>query len=135
MNLPLVVLNIAGAAALLIWAVGWSARASSGRMARHCDGSCAASATTAPRGGNGNGHRGAAPELHGRRDPVGGFAASGLLGTATGLALLLGADLGSALVVRILSLDLGWLTPALMVTGVALFLKSGSRAVRQTGRS
>jgi phosphate:Na+ symporter len=131
MNLPLIVLNIAGAAALLIWAV---------RMVR----------TGVERA------HGAALRRFVRRigdDRIraagtgtiiavllqsstavailsAGFAVSGLLGTAPGLALLLGADLGSALVVRILSLDLGWLTPALMVTGAALFLKSGSRAVR-----
>ena len=40
-----------------------------------------------------------------------------------GLALLLGADLGSALVVRVLSFDLSWLVPVLILVGGALFLK------------
>ena len=40
-----------------------------------------------------------------------GFAASGMLPLSVGLALMLGADLGSALVVRILSFDISWLMP------------------------
>ena len=135
MNLPLVVLNIAGAAALLIWAV---------RMVRTgVERAHGAALRRLVRGIGDDRMRAAgtgtviAVLLQSSTAVAilsAGFAASGLLGTATGLALLLGADLGSALVVRILSLDLGWLTPALMVTGAALFLKSGSRAVRQTGR-
>ena len=46
-----------------------------------------------------------------------GFAASGVLGFIPGMALLLGADLGSALVVQILSFDLSWLMPILLLVG------------------
>ncbi len=63
-----------------------------------------------------------------------GFAASGALGLATGLAMLLGADVGSALVVQILSVDLSWLMPFLLIAGGWLFLKGASRGVKQTGR-
>ena len=63
-----------------------------------------------------------------------GFAASGMLGGAAGLAALLGADLGSALVVRILALDLSALIPVLLLTGTTMFLKFESRKVRQIGR-
>lgn len=63
-----------------------------------------------------------------------GFAASGIIGTAAGLALLLGADVGSALVVKILSFDLSWLVPVLLFAGGVLFLKFEGRAVRQVGR-
>jgi phosphate:Na+ symporter len=63
-----------------------------------------------------------------------GFAASGVISLATGLSLMLGADLGSALVVRILSADLAWLVPVLLVLGVAVFLKARARTVRQLGR-
>lgn len=63
-----------------------------------------------------------------------GFAASGVLTLATGLALMLGADLGSALVVQILSVDLEWLTPVLLLTGALLFFKGQTREFKQAGR-
>ena len=63
-----------------------------------------------------------------------GFAASGLLSAASGLALLLGADLGSALVVRILSFNLGWLIPVCMLAGGILHLKVAGQKARETGR-
>lgn len=63
-----------------------------------------------------------------------GFAASGILGVSAGVAALIGADLGSALVVKILSFDLSWLIPVLMIAGTTLFLKFEARSVRQSGR-
>ena len=63
-----------------------------------------------------------------------GFAASGMLSGAVGLAALLGADLGSALVVRILAFDLSALIPVLLLVGTVLFLKFESRRIRQIGR-
>ncbi|NBN79990.1 Na/Pi cotransporter family protein [Microvirga tunisiensis] len=63
-----------------------------------------------------------------------GFAGSGLLGGAAGLAALIGADVGSALVVRILSLDLSGLIPVLILAGCVLFLKFEGRQPRQIGR-
>ncbi|MCA0270706.1 MAG: Na/Pi cotransporter family protein [Proteobacteria bacterium] len=63
-----------------------------------------------------------------------GFAASGLLAAASGLALLLGADLGSALVVRILSFDLGWLIPLCILVCGILHLKVPGQKARESGR-
>ena len=63
-----------------------------------------------------------------------GFAASGVLGFIPGMALLLGADLGSALVVQILSFDLSWLMPILLLLGGLLFLKGRTGLVKQIGR-
>ena len=63
-----------------------------------------------------------------------GFAGSGALALSSGLALMLGADLGSAIVVQILSIDLQWLTPALLLAGAALFFKGTTRDLRQAGR-
>ncbi|ASP33024.1 Na/Pi cotransporter family protein [Labrenzia sp. VG12] len=63
-----------------------------------------------------------------------GFASSGFLSTAAGLAVLLGADLGSALVVQFLSFDLNWLVPLLLAVGAWMFLKIDARKVKQTGR-
>lgn len=63
-----------------------------------------------------------------------GFAGSGVLTVATGLALMLGADLGSAMVVQILSVDLNWLVPVLLLAGGAFFFKGPTRNLKQAGR-
>ncbi|MFU0504389.1 Na/Pi cotransporter family protein [Pseudaminobacter sp. NGMCC 1.201702] len=63
-----------------------------------------------------------------------GFAASGILGVSTGLAILLGADLGSALVVQALSFDLSWLVPVLLLVGGAMAVKFETAGIKQTGR-
>lgn len=63
-----------------------------------------------------------------------GFAASGILALPVGIAMMLGADLGSALVVRILAFDISILIPVLLVTGGVMFLNGQSREVKQTGR-
>lgn len=63
-----------------------------------------------------------------------GFAASGILSVSTGIAALLGADLGSARVVQLLSFNLSWLIPILLLGGTTLFLKFKGRKFRQTGR-
>ncbi|MGV8952028.1 MAG: Na/Pi cotransporter family protein [Cypionkella sp.] len=63
-----------------------------------------------------------------------GFAASGVLTVGAGVAALLGADLGSALVVKLLSFDMQELIPLLIFVGATLFLKFENRQVRQAGR-
>ena len=63
-----------------------------------------------------------------------GFAGSGVLSVPTGLALMLGADFGSALVVQILSFDLSLLVPVLLLGGGVLFFKGPARQTRQAGR-
>ncbi|PLP56651.1 Na+ cotransporter [Mesorhizobium loti] len=63
-----------------------------------------------------------------------GFVTSRLLAVPVGLALLLGADFGSALVVRILSFDLGWLVPVCLAVGGIMHLKLSSQRLRETGR-
>jgi len=63
-----------------------------------------------------------------------GFATSGILTVSAGIAALLGADLGSALVVKILSFDLSGLIPVLLLVGGTLFLKIEARVWRQVGR-
>jgi phosphate:Na+ symporter len=62
------------------------------------------------------------------------FAAGGLLQGATGLSIMLGAYLGSALVASILSFDLSLLTPPLIILGGLLFLRGTSRQTKQLGR-
>lgn len=62
------------------------------------------------------------------------FAAAGTLTASVGLAILLGADVGSAFVAQVLTVRADWLAPLLLLVGVSLFLRSGHRSYRQTGR-
>ncbi|WP_432448636.1 Na/Pi cotransporter family protein [Aliiroseovarius marinus] len=63
-----------------------------------------------------------------------GFAAGGFLSFASGLAIVLGGDLGSALIIQILSFRLDWLVPVLLAVGGWLFVKTENRSWRQAGR-
>ncbi|MEP3430479.1 MAG: Na/Pi cotransporter family protein [Roseibium sp.] len=63
-----------------------------------------------------------------------GFTVSGFMTTAAGLSVLLGADLGSALVVQFLAFDLSWLIPLLLAVGAWMFLKIEARTAKQAGR-
>lgn len=63
-----------------------------------------------------------------------GFAASGKLTLSAGLATMLGADLGSAIVVQLLSVNPAWLMPILMIVGGTLFFRGHNRDIRQAGR-
>lgn len=65
---------------------------------------------------------------------VAGFAGTGSITFAAGLAVVLGADLGSALLIQVLSFDLEWLVPVLLAVGGAFFIKSESRKFKQAGR-
>jgi phosphate:Na+ symporter len=62
------------------------------------------------------------------------FASKGVLSVAVGLAIFLGADLGSAIVTQILLVRAQWLVPMLILAGVTLFLKSEKQTYRQAGR-
>ncbi|ODT74632.1 MAG: hypothetical protein ABS76_36485 [Pelagibacterium sp. SCN 64-44] len=63
-----------------------------------------------------------------------GFAASGKLTLSAGLATMLGADLGSAIVVQLLSVNPAWLMPILMIAGGLMFFRGQNRDIRQAGR-
>jgi phosphate:Na+ symporter len=65
---------------------------------------------------------------------VGSFAGSGIVGGTSALIAALGADLGSALVVRLLSLDVQVLIPILLVSGTTLFMSTERKAWSQFGR-
>src|SRR5690606_31894223 len=65
---------------------------------------------------------------------VGSFVGSGIVGAAAGLIAVLGADLGSAFVVKLLSFDLSLLVPVAIFCGTAIFLATERRAWRQFGR-
>ena len=65
---------------------------------------------------------------------VASFSAAGYVLPAIGVATLLGADFGSAFVVRILRYDLSLLVPVLLLAGPVAFRASEARGWRQLGR-
>lgn len=65
---------------------------------------------------------------------VSGFSAAGAISFGAGLSVVLGADLGSALLIQVFSFDLSWLVPVLLALGGGLFVKSERRPFRQAGR-
>jgi len=62
------------------------------------------------------------------------FTAAGTVAAPVALAMLLGADLGSALVVQVLMLRSDWVVPLLLLVGISIFLKSSDKVLRQAGR-
>ena len=62
------------------------------------------------------------------------FAGRGMIALAPALALMLGVDLGSTIVVQVLSFDLGWLSPALLLLGVLSFMTATQPLRRHLGR-
>lgn len=63
-----------------------------------------------------------------------GFSMSGYIGFGTGLAVVLGGDLGSAIIIQILSFKLDWLIPLLLAFGGWMFVKVEQKSWRQLGR-
>lgn len=133
---PIVVLlNLAAAAALLIWAVRlvrtgferafgghlrlWLRRSTGNRLSAAATGSVSAIFLQSST---------AVAML------LAGFMAAGSVGGTAGLAVILGADLGSAIVAQILNSRIAALTPLLLLLGVLFFLRSSQRSYRQIGR-
>lgn len=131
----LVALNLAAAAALLIWAVRlvrtgferafgnhlrlWLRRSTRNRFAASITGATAAVLLQSS----------TAVALL-----LAGFMAAGTIGGPAGLAIILGADLGSAIVVQLLNTRISMLSPLLLLLGVFFFLRSSRRGLRQIGR-
>lgn len=65
---------------------------------------------------------------------VGSFVGSGIVGGTAGLLAALGADLGSAIVVKLLSFNLSLLVPICLVAGTVLFMATEDRKWLQIGR-
>ncbi|MCV2869657.1 Na/Pi cotransporter family protein [Defluviimonas sp. WL0002] len=135
-NSPLLfVLHVAGAAALLIWAVrlvrtgverGWSVQLR--RWLRRGGENRWVAAVSG---------LGAAVLLQSSTAVAiltSNFVSAGTLAAAAGLAILLGADVGSAIVAQILLSRADWAVPLLLVLGVVLFLKAERKEFRQAGR-
>ena len=127
-------LSIAGAAALLIWAV-WLVRTGVERgfaaplrvWLRHSAKNRLLAAATG---------MSAAVFLQSSTAVavlVSNFVAKGALATSVGLAILLGADVGSAVVTQLLMVRQAFLIPLLLLIGVTVFLR-GTGNTRQVGR-
>lgn len=135
-NAPILfILNMAAAAALLIWAVRlvrtgferafgrhlrlWLRRSTANRLAAASTGAAAAILMQSST---------AVAVL------MAGFVSAGAIGSLSGLAIMLGADFGSAIVALILNSRVAAVTPLLMLAGVMIFLRSSDRRLRQIGR-
>ncbi len=62
------------------------------------------------------------------------FAGRELLAVAPALAIMLGADVGTTLVAQVFSLNIGWLSPLLILIGVVAFMSGGPTRRRDLGR-
>lgn len=134
-NILLFILHIAGAASLLIWSVRlvrtgverafsvqlrqWLRRSSGSRILAAISGTGAAILLQSST---------AVAIL------VSNFVSKGGIATSVGLAILLGADVGSAIVAQLLLVRQTFLIPLLLVVGVGLFLRSRNNQARQVGR-
>jgi phosphate:Na+ symporter len=63
------------------------------------------------------------------------FAGHGLVGLVPALAVMLGANVGTTLIVQLLSFDISRVAPVLVLVGVVLFRKGGHSRPRDLGRT
>ncbi|GAA0903245.1 Na/Pi cotransporter family protein [Rothia nasimurium] len=62
------------------------------------------------------------------------FAASGFLGLAPGLAVMLGANVGTTLIVQVMSFDISIIAPVLVLLGFAIHRRSDDARFENLGR-
>lgn len=62
------------------------------------------------------------------------FVGQGLIATGAALAVMLGADVGTALMVQVFALDLSWISPLFIVIGVVVYLSNRNERAGQVGR-
>jgi phosphate:Na+ symporter len=65
---------------------------------------------------------------------VAGFAAGGAVALVPALAVMLGANVGTTLIVQVLSFDVAQIAPALILLGVILFRRGTATRTRDLGR-
>jgi phosphate:Na+ symporter len=65
---------------------------------------------------------------------VASFVGTGLVGTGAALAVMLGADVGTAMMAVVFSFDLSWLSPLLIFVGVVMFISRQNGTVGRIGR-
>jgi phosphate:Na+ symporter len=64
---------------------------------------------------------------------ISSFVGSGLVGMAAGLAVMLGAEIGTSLMTVVFSFDLSWLSPLLIFSGVVAFISSEKSTAGRAG--
>lgn len=62
------------------------------------------------------------------------FAASGFLGLAPGLAVMLGANVGTTLIVQVMSFNIALVAPVLILVGTAMYRRSDDARYENLGR-
>jgi phosphate:Na+ symporter len=65
---------------------------------------------------------------------VSSFVGKGMIATSAALAVMLGADVGTALMVQLFSLNLTWLAPLAIVIGVVIYLSRRQEQAGQIGK-
>ncbi len=65
---------------------------------------------------------------------VASFVGKGLVTTSAALAVMLGADVGTAVMAVVFSFDLSWLSPLLIFTGVVMFISRQTSGAGRIGR-
>ena len=134
-SFPEFLLAIASAAALLVWSVrlvrtgferafgselrGWLRKSTSNRVYAAATGAMAAFLLQSATGVS---------------VLVAGFMSSSAIAPMPAFAMLLGADVGSALVAQVLVVQSSVLVSVLLLTGCVLFLRSSRPKLRQSGR-
>ena len=65
---------------------------------------------------------------------VASFVGKGMVPTAAALAVMLGADVGTAMMAVVFSFDLSWLSPLLIFVGVVMFIARQASSAGRIGR-
>jgi phosphate:Na+ symporter len=65
---------------------------------------------------------------------ISSFVGSGFVGMAAGLAVMLGAEIGTSLMAVVFSFDLSWLSPLLIFSGVVLFISNEKSSAGRIGQ-
>jgi phosphate:Na+ symporter len=135
MDFPVTLLDLAGAAALLLWGVRMvqtGVQRAFGARLRAALG--AALRTPAKAFFAGLGITAILQSSTATGLMVTGFAAGGLVELVPALAVMLGANVGTTLIVQVLSFDLRVVTPALILLGVLAFRRGQQTRTRDLGR-
>src|SRR3990167_7237852 len=129
------ILNVLGSVCLLLWGVRMvrtGLTRAFGATLRRAIGACSRNRFTAFTGGvvlTGVLQSSTATALL-----LASFAGRGLISLSIGLAVMLGANVGTTLTAQILSFPLGWISPLMIAGGVIAFLSNSSDRARHLGR-
>ncbi|MFG1422249.1 Na/Pi cotransporter family protein [Roseixanthobacter liquoris] len=135
MNISLTLLNLAGAIALLLWGthmVQSGIQRTFGPKLRSVLGNALKSQPRAFLAGLGVTAVLQSSTATGLM--VSGFAAAGLVDLVPALAVMLGANVGTTLIVQVLSFDGAAFSPALILVGVMMFRRGSVERTRDIGR-